>query len=62
MRVGRLVTLSTGSRINLSHPSGTAAKSVISPLPAIEEALDAQISRPVHFSRHYVGLIGIQED
>jgi len=58
----RLVTLSTGSSIKLSHPSGTAAKFAISPPPAIEKTFDAQINHPVHFSRHYAGLIYLQED
>ena len=33
-----------------------------STLPAIEKAFDVQINHPVRVSRHYAGLIGIQED
>jgi len=51
----------TGSRINLSYASGTAAKSAISPPPRPQpkKAFGVQINHAVHFSRHYAGLIGI---
>jgi len=29
--------------------------------PAFERAFDVQTDHPVHFSRHYAGLIGIRE-